>query len=561
MSKKALIFGLFLALLASSVGGAFTASNANADYIPPYGTLVCSPSVQTVNSGDLVSFSAYFQGLGGNSASYAWQAVGGNPSSGSGQWFSTRFYTSSINETRLVTVTSGYQTATCAVYVNGATPTPTVIPSTLSCSAYPLNVSNGEQVTFTAWGGNGIYSWAVPNGTPSSGNGQQFLTRFYIGGSYSSLQTASVYSGNQWASCSVTVNGDYVTPTPTPYYGYISVDHAVRNVTRGGEGLSVTAYNGDRLQFTIKLTTGNNQYAYNVYVRDWLPQYVGYVSGTTTLDNVWFNDGITTGALSLGTLVPNRTYTLRFEGTLNNAYNGTLTNTVNVHVDGLADQTRTSTVSVVGWYTPTPTVTPVYTNTSITEFGRNVSRGQSGEYAAVVARGSETIDVIVRVHANSSSTLHNVILTNILPSGLNYIARSTTVDGISAADGITTSGLNIGSLMPNQGVVVKFSVLVDPNSVPIWGQVDLRNTTQVRADNLSTISAQLPITLGNSVSIAAISRVKTGPADSILLALLISALVTAMYALYTRTALFGRRLALSEIRQSMVAKSTPNFLR
>lgn len=474
MSKKALIFGIFVALIASSVGGAFTASMASADSIYPYGGLTCVPGTQTANSGDLVNFTAYYTTPYGQAQNgqFTWQAVGGYPSTGSGQWFSTRFYTSSLSETRVVTVTDGYQSASCSVYLNGS-----------------------------------------------------------------------------------------ATPTPTPYYNYVSINHTVRNITRGGEGTSVTAYNGDRLQFVVTLTTAN-QYAYNVYLRDWLPQYVSYVAGTTSLDGVWYNDGVTTSSLSIGTLVPNHTYTLRFEGTVSGAYNGSLTNTVNLHIDGATDQSRTSTISVVGsWYTPTPTVTPVYTNVSLTEFGRNVSRGQSGEYTAVVARGSETLDIVVHVRANSTSSLNNIFVTNILPSGLNYIARSTTINGVAAADGITTSGLNIGYLSSGQEAVVKFSVTIDPNSVPSWGQVDLRNTTQVRADNLSTMSVQLPITLGNSVSIAAISSIKTGPADSIILSLIIGALVTAMYALYTRSTIFGRRFALSEIRHSMNVKSSPNFVR
>ena len=298
----------------------------------PY-VLQCTPSSSTVNSGELASFNAVYSYPGPYAQNLTWHAVGGYPSTGSGTFFSTRFYTGSINETRAVTVTDGYQTATCYVRVNGPTPT--------------------------------------------------------------------------W------------TPTPTP------------------------------------------------------------------------------------------------------------------HVDTNA-------------------------RIAVSQKGRNVTRGQTGENAAVVARGGDTIDIVIRVRSTNSSYVYNAYVTDILPTGVNYIAGSTTLNGYVHANGVTSSGINVGTLTPGIDTVVKFSVRVDDAYVPAWGTVTVNSTAQARADGLSTLSASLPITLGRTASIAAVSGVKTGPADSLWLALMAALMVTGGYAAYTRSDLFGRRMTLAEVSR-LSRRSGLNF--
>lgn len=453
MSKKAIVIGLFAAILASQAVGV---DGASADVVM-WPSLYCSPAAQSVASGEYVSFSAYNQN---GSGQLSWTAVGGNPSYGYGPTFGTRFYTGSINETRLVSVTDGYQTSTCAVYVYNA--------------------------------------------------------------------------------------------TPTPYYGSVSIDHSVSNSTRGGSGASVVAYNGDRLRFVTTITTGN-QYAQDVHIRDWLPQYMTYLSGTTTVNGSWYQDGITTGApsnsLALGNLTSNTTYTVSFDAILGGAPNTMLLNSVNVHARGFTDQNRTSTIVVNGSYvTPTPTVTPIPTaRVELRSLGRNVTRGQSGENASVRARSGDTLDLIIRIHSTNGSYLSNTFVTDVLPAGLSYIPRSTTLNGYEVADGITSSGIFVGTLSPNSETVLKFSVRVDGAYVPSWGIITVNNSAQVRADGLAVMAVLFPITMGQNLNLATVSAVKTGPADSLWLALLASLLVTGTYAAYTRTDVFGRRTALAEV--------------
>ncbi len=466
MYKKALILGLFVALLASSVGGAH---EAKADWPGLY----CTPSTQSAVSGQYVSFTAHSTGYG--YGQLTWNAIGGTPSYGYGQTFGTQFTVGNVNETRLVTITDGYLTSACTVYVYSPTPT--------------------------------------------------------------------------W--------------TPAPY-GTFSTNHSVRNVTRGGEGASVNVSAGDRLQFTTTITTGTQQVD-NFRISDALPAYLHYVSGSTTVNGAWYADSIANGTLSLGTLSANRTYTIRFDATVGSNignYYHSLLNTMTAAADGVTAQTLTTTLVVNGssYWTPTPTpIVYPYANgrVEVSATGRNVTRGQSGELTNLRARGGDTLDLIVRIHSISNVYTTAVYLTDILPSGVRYIAGSTTVNGRVVSDGITSSGIALGSIAPGSETTVKLSVRVDGSYLPASGSITAYTVAQVRADDMTIVSAQTPITMGHALSISAISGVKTGPADSLWLALLAAFLVTGGYAAYTRTALFGRRMTLAEI--GALSRKSVNF--
>jgi len=501
MSKKAIVLGLFAAMLVSQVVGV---TGASADVVM-WPSLYCSPAAQSVANGEYASFTAYNQN---GSGQLTWTAVGGNPSYGYGSSFGTRFYTGSINETRLVSVTDGYQTSTCTVYVYNTYPTPTPTPvSQVYISPQNPYVNSGESVIFTSWGGNGTYSWQADNGNPNSGWGTSFTTRFYNYTDAMLYRDVGVTSGTASAHVWVAVR-PYITPTPTPT-PYQSLQCSPSYTT---------ANSGDLM--TMQTWGGNGTYSWSAL--DGTPSY-GYGSSFST----------------------------RFYNYSGYAQNRTVTVTS-------GNQSAVCTVLVNGSYM-TPTVTPIPTNrVEVRTLGRNVTRGQSGENTAVRARGGDTLDLIIRIRSTNSNYLSNIFVTDVLPAGLSYIPRSTTLNGYEVADGITSSGISIGSLAPNTEAAVKFSVRVDGAYVPSWGAVVVKNTANVRADGMALMAVQFPVTMGQNLNVATISQVKTGPADSAWLALLISLLVTGTYAAYTRTDVFGRRTALAEVSR-LSRTPGPNF--
>lgn len=415
MRKHLLSVGTAAVILASLVGGALSAP-ALAEYVPVQGTLSCWPSSVSATSGQLVTFSAYYQnGYSYPYQQFTWSAVGGSPSAGTGTSFSTTFWTADYSRLYTVSVTDGVQTATCTASVSPGyvTPTPTPpIVGYLQCNPSQTWASYGQDVTLNAWGGNGAYSWSAPEGTPSSGTGSTFKTRYYNTSGSTRVYTVTVstydsYYGTRSATCSVNVPtyAGY-TPTPTPYYG-----------------------------------------------------------------------------------------------------NGSL---------------------------------------ALTMTGRDVTRGQSNERTSVAARPGDTIDMFLHVRALNNS-LAGIWVTDYLPAGLSYVAGSTTLNGIVVADGVTTTGLSIGTLSAGQEAIVKFSAVVQANAAPAWGSIMVYDNAQVRADATATVAARMPLVLGSQLAISQISAVKTGPADSLFYAFVAAVFLTGMYALYTRSPLFTKRAALAEI--------------
>jgi uncharacterized repeat protein (TIGR01451 family) len=478
----------------------------------PHQILSCTPTHQSANSGERVSFSAYY-GSGGvhfQPGQLTWRAVGGSPSTGTGSSFSTRFYTSSISTTQYVSVTDGYQTANCVVYVYG-NPTPSPTPSYLRCSPDDSTIDSNERVTFTARGGDGDYNWYAADGSPTYGDDDSFRTRFTNYDWYTQHRYVTVTSGWQTATCSVEVRGSHWTPTPTPY-----------NTLRCTVDVS-TADSGQRV--TFRAYGGNDGYSW--YAADGSPTYGNDSTFKTRFyGNNWYSQYRSATVTS-----------------------GWQTATCSVLVNGsYVYPTPYPTWTPYPTYYPTPTAYP-YVDPSITlsQKGRNLTRGQSGEHSSLTARGGDTLDILIRVRSTNNSYVTNAYVTDLLPGGLAYIAGSTTVNGRVVGDGITTSGINIGTLSPYSDTVVKISVRVSEGAVPSWGTVTVNNTAQARADGLGSLTSLLPITLGTNASITAVAAVQTGPMDSVLMALFAALLVTGLYAAYTRTDMFGRRVAVAEV--------------
>lgn len=207
-----------------SSGSQTVACNVTVNELPPQ-TLTCNPQNQSV----FVNSSANFTASGGT-GTYSWSG-GESPSTGSGSSFSTSY--SSVGN-RTVTVSSGNQTATCNVVVN------TEPQQTLSCNPQSQSGNVGSFFNFTATGGSGTYSWIASDGSPVNGTGSNFWTQYNSSG----FRTVIVTSGNQTATCNVTVN-----------------QQQQNNLTCGPQ--NQTANVGDLVNFYAN--GGNGNYSWNAY--------------------------------------------------------------------------------------------------------------------------------------------------------------------------------------------------------------------------------------------------------------------------------------------------------
>lgn len=165
------------------------------------------------------------------------------------------------NQVSLVTVTpqdtnSANNTASATLVVQsqpGGGGNPSLI-----CASGVNTILVGQDVKFYANNASGLYSWSVPNGTPSAGSGSILTTRF----SQVGTQTATVASGNQSATCTVIVYAPTVlTSTDT------TTDLSLTKIANPSQVLV-----GQETIFTITLHNAGPGSPDLVSVKDQLPQ-------------------------------------------------------------------------------------------------------------------------------------------------------------------------------------------------------------------------------------------------------------------------------------------------
>jgi uncharacterized repeat protein (TIGR01451 family) len=277
------------------------------------------------------------------------------------------------------------------------------------------------------------------------------------------------------------------------------------------------------------------------------------------LDNTTQSDVLFGSGVFVGTMNPGRVAIIRFRAQVENAsvFSSNITNVINTVTATASNAGTVSDTAVVQVIRPNQVVVPGVV--SIQKFGRNITRGQSAELTSVSIRANDTVEFIIRIRSLSSTTMTNVIVTDSLPAGLNYIPNTTSVNNLVVSDGLTGGGINIGSLAPNQEALVRFSARVDNISRFPSGSLTGVNTAFVRADNTPTASAQMTLNFG--VILTQVGTVKTGAGSSVLMALMVSGLLTFGYMRYTRTNMFLRRDAGAALRRSLNDPQRLNFAR
>ncbi|QPW59740.1 beta strand repeat-containing protein [Clostridium botulinum] len=86
----------------------------------------------------------------------------------------------------------------------------------------------------------------------------------------------------------------------------------------------------------------------------------------------------------------------------------------------------------------------------------------------IVNPSGDTVQYTINVTNNSTVDVDNVVLTDLLPSGLSFANNSVSVDGTNSSDNIVTTGVSLGTMTPNQSHDILFTANV--NSSPSSGE-------------------------------------------------------------------------------------------
>ncbi len=173
--------------------------------------------------------------------------------------------------------------------------------------------------------------------------------------------------------------------------------------------------------------------------------------------------------------------------------------------------------------------------------GANVSTGSS--YASAVSLRPSNVVEVRAVVRSDSAIASGAALQALLPQGLSYMQDSTRVNGVKIpANTVASTGIPLGSLGAGQELVVVFwaQSLYGSTVADAYGEVRVIARASGASERAGTLQV---VFLRASSPTSGPATVPTGPADGILLALVISASVTLIYASYTHTRIYVSRQA------------------
>ncbi len=104
------------------------------------------------------------------------------------------------------------------------------------------------------------------------------------------------------------------------------------------------------------------------------------------------------------------------------------------------------------------------------------------------AKPGEKVDYLINFKNTGDSQLDNVVLKDMLPSHIKYVKGSSVLgnshnpDGVETNDGVTTTGLDVGSYLPGANAWMIFSAKVAGKDKLPCGKSTLNNVARVTAN-------------------------------------------------------------------------------
>ena len=215
---------------------------------------------------------------------------------------------------------------------------------------------------------------------------------------------------------------------------------------------SPTASVGDTLTYTITLRNASTATAAwtGIEVADVIPEYLSFVSGSVEEDgrastNVSYDAGSKTLTLYADSIEPGESRVFTFKATVQDGAQGMyIVNTAVVSSDDRKDIQLPDTGVQIDSGNTAPYVTK---SASVTE----ARPGDIFSYTVTVKNG-----------ADATAAWKNVILSDVLPTGVKLVSGSVTLNGKTVSYGIAGQAIEVtvGDLAVNEEAVISFEVRV-----------------------------------------------------------------------------------------------------
>ncbi|AEB75641.1 Ig-like domain-containing protein [Clostridium botulinum] len=218
---------------------------------------------------------------------------------------------------------------------------------------------------------------------------------------------------------------------------------------------------GDTVQYTINVTNNSTVNVDNVLLTDLLPSGLSFVSNSVSIDGANSSSDIVTSGVPLGTLTPGQTNKILFTSDVNSAP------TTGEEYENFAKISYKANFNSIPYnneytsdgysiYTDAIIIIPTITKTT----NKNI-----------VTPGKDTVEYTITITNNASNVntnaMTNMVLTDILPSGLSYKSGTLTIDSNNSNDSPET-GITIPNILAHgASTIIKFTA--DVNTEPATG--------------------------------------------------------------------------------------------
>jgi uncharacterized repeat protein (TIGR01451 family)/fimbrial isopeptide formation D2 family protein len=273
-----------------------------------------------------------------------------------------------------------------------------------------------------------------------------------------------------------------VTPEQ-PANPTLTIKKDVRNINDNTSFAdSVDAERNERVEYKIVVTNPSQVVARNVTVTDQSVSGISVESGSTTVEDasgtrltsgLW--QGAVPGTINLGDIPAGQSRVIKYTAKVTKEDCTTLTNTAYAQAEGVAQISDSAHVRMVGCGG-----TSTNPNIKIKKYVKNISTDTSYEDDSVNARTGERVKFKVTVSNTGNATLHDVIMTDVIPSGLQF-DDSVTGDGHPSFNNRTFT-VDFDDIRAGDSKTVEFAAKVLGT-----GSQTICNTAKARGDDVREV--------------------------------------------------------------------------